>query len=298
MDLDLGWITILKGKNNAGKSNILSIPGFFRTAVRDGAYAKVIERMGGFHALINQWSGNGEIQLRMETENQELATSTIWTLVVQMRHSTVITQETMYQTEDGGELRTILDNHNGQAWYISGNRKMKMEKSGSCIAAQAAQDPEFPGSPMIQLINSCRTIRLQTTPHDLKDTLMGLSARNNDEADRIGQATKTITGLSGDGDQHQPSPPVITIMEIMDSLHRDNPPRLIIMDSPEWGIYPDCMIPLAEHIRDESNNFQLIISTNNEHITSAMAELACTQVVIRNPYEGTKIDTPRVGECN
>ena len=294
LELELEQANILKGRNNTGKSNILSIPGFFKTAAKKGNYRVPIGMMGGFHNLLREGAPQGEISLKMEIREEEAQRSFIWTVGARLVHSALVTRENMYESLEGRDPRVILENRGGDAWYISGGRRVPMapESPDTCMVTEACLDPGFPGTPVYGFMRKCSTIRPQTSTGALQYQLGRLNTRNSMELERIASATREITGWTAREESRQPSPPTVMVMKMMDALFRDETPSLIVMDSPEWGMHPDCMIPLAQLLSEKGRTIQLIISTNNEHIALNLEGQARTRIVVKDPGSGTTVVNP------
>ena len=139
IEISLEEKTILVGMNNAGKSNILSIPGFFQDAFLDGNYSTPVNRLGGFRAISRGEDDLQSISLGLEIQAEQ-ETKFVWTIELDLLENTLATRETIYRIPPGESPGIILGNTGEQHWRHTGSPGGRTGKTTEDPGRDAPQD--------------------------------------------------------------------------------------------------------------------------------------------------------------
>ena len=293
-EIPLGQKTILVGMNNAGKSNILSIPRFFQDAFLGGNYSVPVNRLGGFRAISRGQDDLQSISLGLEVQDEEQETRFVWTIELDQLNNALTARETIYEISRGESPRIILENAGEQRWHDAGNptggtgktiRELDQEApQDACMAPEACRGDRFPARGIADYIRAWRHIRPPGYRENKLRTMRRIDALPEDTQNMIINITRAITGwpTGPKPDGIAPSGNTVNVMEIAEALWGSRNPRLIIMDAPGQGLHPDAVDRLGEHLRHAPPEAQLLISTQNPQLVYQAADRAESIILIRD----------------
>ena len=306
LEISLEDRTILVGMNNAGKSNILSIPRFFQEAFLEGSYSAPMKRLGGFRAISRGEDDRQSISLALEIQDDNQETRFVWTIGLNLLRrnppadSGITARERIYEITRGEPPRVILENTGVQSWHEAGAEPGRRGSSpgdpgenltDACTVPRACQEAQFPAREISEYIRAWRCIRPPRCREDKLRTMGRIRASPEKTQSRIMNITRDVTGWPN-GDRPgtiAPSCNTVSVMEIAEALWANRDPRLIVLDTPEQGLHPDAVERLGEHLRQAPPEAQLLISTQSPQLAYQTAARAESIMLIRDSQVDTTV---------
>ena len=324
----LGNFNLFIGANASGKSTILDALRFLSQATLVRDFREPMFARGGLLHVAPKNEAATRIGLAVELENHDRRFEW-WLRLTRNGYGFEVEERVSELRDGYPPVHLLEASDGQGWWWSGEKEKVELKQTATaCALSAAAADASFPARDMAEFIGrwgffdpSPFLLRRDWTGMDsnrfdhygrnLGGTLHSLSESSPETLKRIVETTRAIVGLPSSVEpresedrfyfvQREPglqfpvhqmgvSSGTLRVLALMTALHAESGANLIGIEEPENYVHPTALSALLEHLRQEQNRIQFMVTTHSPLLLDFLDTPEAVRVVRRDNQEGTTV---------